>query len=234
MGIFGFFKTKQQRQTDEALGKLWDLVFPGGEVDVVRDCKRIDVLVEGKIPESELRSFVAGCKTFLKISKFDSEDKFVRSILARSRQRISEAEAYAVFAYLAGEAALYDAVSTRVAETGGGAEAAKEMVGDMPWIYAQGTDEDKIPGGYGEFGLSVSNPVPTICVAGSDLYLARLRHGGRPVEAIRMGSMSTDATPGRVDKYKVSVGGRELGGVYICPYHKRISRIAPKGFTLAE
>ena len=230
MALFGLFKSKQERDVENMFRKINAMIFPGGEADVRRDCQRIDALVGGRIPQDKLRGFVSGCKALLHISELDSDQKFVKSFMARSEGRISEAEAYSVFSYLEGEANYYDKIGL-LAEKG---VDVKEMLGNMPWIYSEGTDKDEIPGGYGEFGLAVSNPVPTISVRGSNLYLARLRSRGRPVEANRFGSMSSDVTPGSVDAYRLSVGGSDVGTVYLCPYHKRISGLAPRGFSLQE
>ncbi|SDT86880.1 hypothetical protein SAMN05216296_0060 [Pseudomonas pohangensis] len=210
--------------------KMNDMIFPNGEADVRRDCQRVDALVNGKIQQNKLKGFVSGCKALLKISELDSDHRFVSSFITRSEGCISASEAYSVFSYLEGEANFYDTIAL---VSGKGVDVS-EMLGNMPWIYSEGTTADEIPGGYGAFGLAVSNPIPTISVRASNYYLSRLRHRGRPVESKRLGSFSTDATPGNVDGYVLSVAGESLGTVYICPYHKRISRIAPQGFTLSD
>lgn len=98
-----------------------------------------------------------------------------------------------------------------------------------------GVDTDEIPNGYGPFGLSKTNPIPTRGVPGSNEYIARLRtKDGRSVESSRLGSTSAkDVTSGMIDMYNVSSGGVSLGTVYLCPYHKRNSEKAPEGFRLA-
>ena len=98
-----------------------------------------------------------------------------------------------------------------------------------------GVDTDEIPNGYGPFGLSKTNPIPTRGVPGSNEYLARLRtKEGRSVESSRLGSTSAkDVTSGMIDMYNVSSGGVSLGTVYLCSYHKRNSEKAPEGFRLA-
>jgi hypothetical protein len=42
-------------------------------------------------------------------------------------------------------------------------------------LFENGTDQDVIPNGYGEFGHDVTNPIPVNTVAGSLVYLSRLR-----------------------------------------------------------
>lgn len=230
MSFLGLFKSKQKKDMEDAIHKIHAAIFPRGEADIQRDCQRIDTLVRGKIPQEKLKGFVTGCKALLHISNFDSDQRFVKSFMIRAEGVISEAEAYAVFAYLEGEASFYD----RIILNFGNSEAAKNMLDDMPWTYSKGTSGDMIPGGYGEFGLELSNPVPTVSVRGSNYYLSRLRHRGLLIEADRLGSMSSDVTPGNVDAYILSAAGINISTIYICPYHKRISRVAPKGFSLAD
>lgn len=232
MAFFGLFKSKQEREMEDVFRKINEMMFPGGEKDHVRDCQRIDGLTGGKIPAEKIKGFVAGCKSLLHIAKDHDEDRFVASFKTRSEGRISEAEAYAMYAYLEGEANYYDKMTLMIKTGGGNVSDTEGLFGDMPWIYSAGTKTDEVSGGHGEYGLTVTNPVPTISVRGSNRYLGALRIGGQPVEANRAGSTSTDVTPGSVDIYKLSSNGRSVGTVYICPYHKKNSRKAPKGFSL--
>lgn len=98
-------------------------------------------------------------------------------------------------------------------------------------VWSLGTLSDTIQGGYGQYGLVVTNPIPTVCVRGSDKYLSRLRFNGQAVTHDRIGSTSSEVTAGSIDIYKLSVGAQTLGNVFICPYHKHDSKVAPKGFT---
>jgi hypothetical protein len=113
---------------EEMFQKINARIFPGGEAYVIRDCLRVETLVEGKIPQNKLRGFVAVCKTLLNISELDSDQRFVKSFMVRSEGCISEAEAYSVFAYLEGEASYYDKMGLLA---GKGVDI-KEMFGDMP------------------------------------------------------------------------------------------------------
>jgi hypothetical protein len=104
----------------------------------------------------------------------------------------------------------------------------------MENVWEAGTTTDTIPGGYGEFGLTLSNPIPMICISSSDRYLKKLRYNGKPVDSKRLGSTSSDVTSGSVDIYELRQGGSELCAIYICPYHKKDSKLAPKRFTLSN
>jgi len=104
------------------------------------------------------------------------------------------------------------------------------------YFGADGTDQDQIPGGVGEFGLSVANPVPTHTPLGSESYLRRLRTAaGEPVTFNRIGSTFTEGIAHPIDMYELrDPQGKELPTVFISPYHRRNSTRAPKGFQFAE
>lgn len=97
-----------------------------------------------------------------------------------------------------------------------------------------GTDQDTISDGYGEFGLEITNPIPVNSVFGSMEYLKKLRTSdGKIVENRRTGSMGADNIENLIDEYEISVDGQYLTNIYICPYHKKNSERAPKGFKLS-
>ena len=97
------------------------------------------------------------------------------------------------------------------------------------------TDQDMIPGGSGEFGLDPKNPIPTNNVKGSRLYLSKLKTTkGTKVTYERSGSTTTDNLPNVTDIYKIFSEGELYATIYICPYHKKNSTLAPKGLVLKK
>ncbi|MBX3691576.1 hypothetical protein [Dokdonella sp.] len=112
----------------------------------------------------------------------------------------------------------------------------KELYEAMSLMCQDGVDADEMPNGYGEFGMTPSNPIPCKTVFGSTSYLARLRApDGAKVVYDRIGSFGSDVTPHPVDGYEIShPDGQKLATIYISPYQQRISRRAPKGFNLVD
>ena len=96
-----------------------------------------------------------------------------------------------------------------------------------------GTDEDIMPEGYGEFGLEITNPIPTSSIPDSYFYLGRLRtQNGSKITYNRIGSMGAPNISHSIDGYTISSNGKELATIYICPYNKKTSTKTPKGFML--
>ena len=110
-----------------------------------------------------------------------------------------------------------------------------EVLKPMFLLSESGVDADELPNGHGEFGLSQSNPIPCKTILGSRVYLEQLRTlDGTKVVYQRVGSIASDVSPHPVDEYEIShPNGRRLATLFISPYENRISRKAPRGFTLA-
>lgn len=234
MAFFGLFKSKQDRDQGNEFNQLLGTIFPGGEGNVLRDIERVSRYTHGKIPRDKIRGFVAGCKTLVQISETREDENFVQSFISRSENLISDVEAYEVFVYLAGEAAYADNITRMF---GVGVPLNAELIqhlAQMKAIYAEGTYEDSISGGYGEFGLTVTNPIPMISARGSNKYLSKLYFRGQAVEYARSGSTSSPVTEGKLDIYVLSVDGKEVGTIYICPYHRRNCKTAPDGFAFTK
>ena len=99
---------------------------------------------------------------------------------------------------------------------------------------SQGTDADVIPEGTGEFGLEATNPIPTSTNFGSISYLGKLRTlDGVKVEYERRGSYEAANIPSMIDGYKITANGKDVATIFLCPYNKKNSEIAPRGFKLA-
>ena len=97
-----------------------------------------------------------------------------------------------------------------------------------------GTDQDMLPGGVGEFGLVVSNPIPTKTIFGSRYYLSHLlTDSGETTTFNRVGSMINDVSPHPIDIYEIhNDSGEQIASIYLSPYNKKNSRAAPKGFRI--
>jgi hypothetical protein len=235
MALFGLFKSKKDREFEQSMEQFQHLIYPRGEKDIERDCARIDALTNGKIHHSILRGFVSGCKTIAYINESYDDEGFANSNIARSDGLITKDEALDVYAYLEGESKYYDTMNRMFGDMGvdsDDGDDSDEIFGNMPWIFSEGVSTAEIPGGYGDYGLCKTNPILTISVNCTNKYLAKLRYKGNSIVANRLGSTSSEVTPGSIDIYELSVSGRDIGTIYICPYHKRNSKKPPYGFTL--
>jgi hypothetical protein len=110
----------------------------------------------------------------------------------------------------------------------------KELFRSLSANNVNGTYEDTIPNGVGEFGLEPTNPIPVMSIPDSRDYLERLRaDSGEIIEYERIGSIMNEDLDGPVDAYRIfSMEGEVLATIYISAYHNKNSEKAPKGFFL--
>ena len=99
----------------------------------------------------------------------------------------------------------------------------------------KGTDLDIMPEGIGEFGLEVTNPIPTSTVFGSIAYLNKLKTSdGDNIEYNRIGSTGAENISDIIDAYQITKNGEKIGVLYLCPYNKKNSEKAPAGYLLGS
>jgi hypothetical protein len=88
---------------------------------------------------------------------------------------------------------------------------------------------DQIPGGEGQFGRSLTNPIPVNGLVGLGFYLSSLRINRGPVLFHRLGSLQ------RVDCFEVvSADGAAWDVLYLDMYYPRRSRDTPSGYRRDE
>ena len=99
-------------------------------------------------------------------------------------------------------------------------------------LSKEGTYEDQIPEGIGEFGLDLSNPVPVNGILSSDRYLEKLKtDNGEKISWERIGSFSANNIKNPIDGYTIFDKDRkQIATIYISPYHKTNSNKVPRGF----
>jgi hypothetical protein len=249
MSIFDFFKKKEETwQTrygikdspalDKEMAALQADIFPNGPTDAARDIIRVLALFHSKLSEKECLKCIGGSKTLLLISEDKSAERIVPSIMVRAGNKVTEAEAYSAYAYLAGEATVLDRMNKTINTATAGKNLQPEVrkvfddqLKSFHVIYQSAVDADELPNGYGDYGTTITNPVLTISVWCSTDYLNRLRFNGKVITYHRFGSKRSEVTPGQTDIYQIATDGEPLGTIYICPYHKHNSQKAPKGFT---
>ena len=104
------------------------------------------------------------------------------------------------------------------------------MPDDSKAILSIGGAVDSLTGATGEFGRSITNPIPVNGPVGEVTYLSSLTTAdGRGIWAHRLGSHD------RVDIFEVvSDDGKDWFLLYLTPYHPRKSKLVPRSFRFRE
>jgi hypothetical protein len=111
----------------------------------------------------------------------------------------------------------------------------KELYEIMHEANGDGTYQDIIPEGVGEFGHDVTNPIPVNTIFGNTAYLGRLRTlDGIKVRYECRGSTRASNIKNPIDIYDIYDEEKKIAILYISPYNKKNSTLAPKGFKLVQ
>jgi len=225
MGLFGFLKTKKKSDIDKLMEKVHNDIFPDGFKQIERETDELFQLLNGRYSKEQLKSTLLYASALFLITDNKSAERITSSIIIRSNRAIDEEDANTIYNYITKKFIKQQLhVDDKVAE----------LYSDIGFGGNRGYDADEIPGGFGEFGLEVTNPVPVKGIISNEIYLGKLRTlGGERITWDRLGSTSIANIQDMIDIYEIkSISGNDLGTIYICPYHQKTSNKAPIGFKL--
>jgi hypothetical protein len=236
MGLFGFGKKAAPSPQDEDMKLISAQIFPGGmEEEIFRSAKVVD-LSNRKLTATEALNVFTKTKLRYKIAcwRFDGEehlgrtaDDMIQRTIEDSEKKLSFLEAVGVVSYV-----IFDKIGPQL-------NTYESVKGSLQATFGaddQGYDCDEIPFAVGEFGRDVTNAIPSRGIGGVRVYLGRLRTAsGEKVVAKRIRALAVESQPGKTDEYDVfTEGGEFLTKLYLCGYHQRVSRKAPRGFKLVS
>ncbi|MWP49824.1 hypothetical protein GQ590_08595 [Gilliamella sp. Lep-s35] len=94
----------------------------------------------------------------------------------------------------------------------------------------------KIAQAFGEFDLSITNPILVNSIQGIEDYLSHLcLNNGAKISWKRIGSTGADNISNVIDIYEImTYKGETITDLYISPYHLKTSNKAPKGFKILK
>lgn len=228
MNLFGLFKSKQEKNVEKIKEEAFNKIFPGGDKQIEFEIDEISNLVVDKYSRVQLG------KVYFRVvySFFLSQDKSEETVVQGVTEMMDGKNAKEDFLKI------YDYVKNKYLKQNLGIEDQAILDDLAGGIFggSEGCDADEIPGSYGDYGFSPNNPIPTKGIAGSNVYLMKLRpiDVDQEVEWERTGTCTVDNIENVIDEYKISsTGGNVKATIYVSPYHRRNSEKAPKGFKLA-
>ena len=218
MGFFDIFKRKKEPAMPEALAKVFKLYFPNG----IEQQKSLTEELRKKLGSRYSYEVVANNYVFVLTCLFKDEDKTSEAIINRVQNRpnnkLSESDILIIYNHaISNNEQLSEAFS---------------LLTLMERKCENGTSEDMMPEGYGEFGLEITNPIPIHGIPENEIYLKKLRlNDGSKISWKRIGSCSPKNIDSIVDNYLIfDSKGDEVCNLYLCPYNLRTSHKTPKGF----
>lgn len=204
-----------------------DLIFPKGVEQRDRLISKFESFSGNRYSKENIRSWVTLTASSLKFFDDKSEDRIVSYIVKKSENALHLDDGKYLYSIVSKE------VLFPVFDTNENDEFLTQLINAGYGNNNEGYDSDIIPGAIGEFGFVATNPIPVKGIMGGYAYLENLLfEDGTPITHQRTGSTGADNIENSIDCYKILKDGIEKSIIYISPYHKKNSAIAPKGFKL--
>lgn len=227
MGLLDIFKRKKrQSEKDELMDKMAAFLF--GSLDEMRSqISELDAALGHRYDLGQ----VAGALTWMTTKFLRGGDVSAAGLVDNGQMRrpnniFKRDDAMTIYKFV---------VKKSLCKTMPGAsDEVVEMMLPSLGNNEGGATSDVIPGAYGEYGLCVTNPVPTKGIPSNEAYLRRLSLlSGEPFHWERIGSFGAPNIQHPIDGYDIiTESGETLCTIYISPYQNIISNKAPKGFYL--
>ncbi|MDG4945734.1 hypothetical protein NMK71_04850 [Weeksellaceae bacterium KMM 9713] len=225
--IFRAINSKGQKQNNNELSSLLEKmhkeIFPNGEKDIEEGTQELLRILNHKVDKNTAKNiFIKSssiCYTTTMSSGF-SKERLKQHLAPYALDYFNEYALNEFYDYIVSknERASIIEISRKLSQVSN----------------PNGADQDMMPEGYGEFGLEITNPIPASSIPDSYFYLNRLKtENGSEITYKRVGGMIAPNISHTVDAYSISANGQELAIIYICPYNKKTSTLAPHGFTLS-
>ena len=172
MGLFDFLKSKKKKPADSTLAKLQEEImhmsFPKGKEDIKRQVIELCEMFKGKYSVGEVGGTLCYMNSLFITSNDKSANRIVKiGAMHRPDNKFSEEDANVIYKYM---------VRQKVNEKfGDKAEIMFQTLYESLGNIEGGATTDEIPGGYGEYGLCITNPIPVNGVMSNELYLQSLK-----------------------------------------------------------
>lgn len=230
MWLLSIFKSRKQKDFESTRQKIFNRVFPDGREQVNKELNDVKDILDSKYPADQIISMYLHMTTSFFLFKDKSEERIVSSSFIKTGGKIKKDDLVRVYNYIGDKFARQSLNLLGVDEL-----FMSDNISDGMFSGHGGCDTDEIPGSYGKFGHSLTNPVPTKGIIGSNSYLGRLRlPSGEDIQWKRVGSRTSQNIKDVIDEYELlDKSESRIGIIFICPYHQRNSEKSPTGFILA-
>lgn len=166
MSFLGLFKSKKEKEFEKIQDNIFNETFPGGYEQIDADVEEIKDILDSEYTNDRIRDIYINVATRVYICEDKSEERIVEGVLMQM-DHVPREDAVLVYEYVVGKS-----LSQKL-----GLNNSSEQESFTEGLFGgeEGCDSDEIPGSYGEYGYTSTNPIPTKGVMGSKTYLSALR-----------------------------------------------------------
>ena len=199
-------------------------LFPGGAKQIKKETQLLQASLHGRYSFEDVKSTLLYISSIFFLSTDKSQDGIVSRVLKCPQNKLDGSSIIVIYQF----------VAKKIMRKNGDANDS-----DLQYILSfingninNGCTENEIPNGYGEFGLTKTNPVPVKGILANEAYLSQWRTlKGDELRWNRLGSTRAPNIDSPIDIYRITTkNGIDMGRIYISPYQSHTSTKAPKGF----
>lgn len=100
MGLFDFFKSKEQREKEDLMHKMQQQVFPGGNEQMNKEVREVRELLNFKYSLDEVKQTYVHAAAMFYIAKDKSRERITTSILYNDSSVVTKDDAIKIYNYL--------------------------------------------------------------------------------------------------------------------------------------
>lgn len=221
---------KERKATDKASalkGVMQEInknLFPGGTKQIEKETQLLQTSLHEKYSFEDVKNTLLYISSIFLLSTDKSQDGIVSRVLKRPQNSLDRSSIIVIYQFVA-KKAMGKNKKTNDSEL-------QYILNFINGNINNGCTENEIPNGYGEFGLTKTNPVPVKGILANEAYLSQLRTlKGDELRWNRLGSTHAPNIDSPIDIYRITTkDGIDMGHIYINPYQNHTSTKAPKGF----
>lgn len=219
-------KSRSQKESViEIVEEINQKLFPEGQEQMNNETRRLSSLLNNRYSLEDVKvAFLHACSIFL-LSPDKTQNSVISSIQYHPKNNLDRHSIIIVYQFVAEKFLL---------------RRTENKTGDMQVLldyvngnFNTGCTENIIPEGYGPYGLTETNPIPTKGILANESYLSKLRTlKGEKINWKRIGSTNARNIENPIDIYNVTTEkGLDMGCIFISPYQNHTSTESPMGFV---
>lgn len=212
---------KEKGSLNKIMSDMNNRLFPEGPKQLDEETHFLCLLLQKHYSFEEVkRSFLYISSMFL-IAQDRSQEGIVTRALNHPRNRIDRESTILIYQFVAKKSLNKN---SEVVDPN-----AQTILDYVNGSFNKGCTGNVIPNGYGDYGLTKTNPIPVKGILANEAYLSKLRtFKGEELNWKRLGSTRAPNIENPIDIYHITTkNGVDMGDIYISPYQNHTSTKAP-------
>lgn len=218
------FGGKEKTSVEKIRSDINKKLFPKGLGQIEEETRFLCSLLRKHYSFEDVKRSFLYISSMLFFAQDKSQEGIVACALNHPQNRIDKESIILIYQFVAQKALSKNSV---IVESG-----VQTLLGYINGDFNEGCISNVIPGGYGDYGLAKTNPIPVKGILANEAYLSKLRtFKGEELNWERLGSTRASNIEHPIDIYSMTTrNGVKMGNIYISSYQNHTSTKAPMRF----